>query len=141
MAYAEMVTAIQNDWESSIGASYPTMYQNEDEQDFSKPNDGVWIRLTIKPANSQTIAVGSEVEYRMPVVVLAQVFAPIGSKIADTNAVVELVHDQYAYEDLNVGDTEGTVVQFAEPSVADVGRERGVYQTNISIRAEVDYFK
>lgn len=141
MAYADMIKAIQDDWEASIGVVYPTQYANEDEQDWTKPNDGVWIRLTIKPANSQTIAVGNKVEYRMPIVMIAQVFAPIGSKDADTNAVVKEVHDQYAYEDLIVGDAEGTVVQFAEPSVADVGRDRGQYQTNISCRGEVDFFK
>lgn len=141
MAYAEMVTKIQTDWETAIGSTYPTMYQNEDEQDFSKPNNGIWIRLTVKPADSFTVAVGSEVEYRMPIVILAQVFAPIGSKIVNSNAVVKLIHDQYAYRDLNIGDTEGTVVKFAEPSVQDIGRDRGIYQTNISVRGEVDYFK
>lgn len=143
MAYAEMIAKIQSDWESSIGATYPTMYQNEDEQDFVKPNNGVWIRLTIKPANSLTTAVGNKVEYDMPIVVIAQVFSPRFSKIANANAVVKLVHDRYAYEDLVVGDAEGTVVKFKGVSVADVGTgtSRGIYQININTSAEVSFFK
>ena len=140
MAYADMITKIQTDFEASIGATYPTLYQNEDEQDFAKPNGGVWIRLTIKPADSQTIAVGNEVEFRMPLVMIAQVFAPAFSKLATMNAVVKLIQDQFAYKDLSVGDTEGTVVSFQEPTVVDVGRDRGQYQINVSVRAETDFF-
>lgn len=108
---------------------------------FEKPNDDLWYRLSIKPAASETVAISTKNEYRISGLLIVQIFVPVGSDEAASDAVAALLLTSFDYITIDVGDSEGSKVVFdsAPGPPIDIGRVGGQYQTNVNLDWQVDF--
>ena len=136
MAYSDIDAFIDAKTASLLGGSYSIQYDNE--EGFDKPNDAVYLRSFIRQAPSTPIAFGNGVRYRLNGTLEFQVLGPIGTDKIEVNAAVDAIIAAYEYKKYAVGDTEGSVIRFQNPSPVPVGRNNGIYQVNVAIRFWVD---
>jgi hypothetical protein len=138
MAYFEIINKIQ-DKVDTVMSGYTIQHMNQGQGNFTKPQNSKWIRCTIKPGGSATVCIGSQKRYRMPGVVILQIFVPIGTDDTVLNTAVGIAMLGFAYIDLAVGDSEGHIVKFVAPYPTDIGRVGGEYQINVTLPFQVDF--
>jgi hypothetical protein len=141
MAYSDAIEKIETEFDSRITSISDVLYQNEGNDTFTKPTDDIWARLTVECGEAVTRAVSNKTEYRFPVVMTIQIFVPIGTETSDADSAINEIIEDFCYEDISVGDAEGTVVVFDRPQIVTVGWREGVYQKNLVIYGRISFFK
>jgi len=131
MAYSDIDAAIDAKTVTLLGGSYSIQYDNEEA--FAKPDDAVYLRSFIRQQQSTPVAFGDGVRYRLNGTLEFQVIGILGEDKIEVNAAVDDIIAAYQYLKFNVGDPEGSVIRFQNPSPIPVGRVGGTYQVNVAI--------
>jgi len=141
MGYKAAVEAIKAEVDSTLGAGgagYAVQHANA--PGFTKPDNAVWINAWVRPAAGNTVCISAKNTYRISGILDLQVFGPIGTSEADVNDAVELAMKSFDYININVGDAEGTVVQFnLAPFPNVIGLVGGQYQVNVTAPWDADF--
>jgi len=95
-----------------------------DNQEFVKPQDQIWVRVTILNGHSAAKAIGSQ-RFRNPGVMIAQIFGPIGDGDRDQTRVADTIRREFRAV------TDGDV-SWHTPSQDRVGRDDNWYQINVN---------
>jgi len=106
----------------------PTQYDN---QDLANPDNATWCRLTIKTAASRQVSIGnpSAQRYRTHGVMIAQLFAPLGSGVGELRGIADKVVLAFR------GKTDGGVTYASQdkdcPSVEGGWQREDSWQINV----------
>lgn len=129
MAFQATMKKIRDDIDVKLSAY---TIEHENQQNFTKPDNGLWIRATVKTAGSVTVCIAGKNTFRTPGFIDFQVFVPVGTDTETMDGAVEDIIQAYDYVDVIVGDAEGTVVKFDRaPDPTTLGRVGGQYQKNV----------
>lgn len=132
MNYQTLGNTIRSRFKTQIAdaRSLSTQYDN---QDYTKPNNAMWCRLSILTGDSFQASFGGAggKRFRTPGTMIAQIFCPIG--LGDKAALQMADYIVTAFR--AVTDTN---VVFKTPSVQRIGRTESEWQINVSCPFYVD---
>ena len=138
MGYSAMIEAIKTDVDTKLGGTYSIQHDNQ--RAFQKPDNGVWIRASVRPAGANTVCISKKNTYRQDGFLDLQVNGAFGSNEQTVNDAVEACIKTYDYVNINVGDAEGTIVKFdMAPYPTVIGRAAGEYQVNVTCPYRADF--
>jgi len=128
MTSEAVANAIRSAFKAGIADanSLPTLYDNQNEDTFDKPDNAMWCRLSIKDGEARQIAAGGSGgnTYRRPGVMIAQLFSPVGVGDKAQRAMVEKI--EAVFRCVTV-----TGVRFSTPTPRIVGRIGDEWQVNV----------
>ena len=96
-----------------------------DNAEFTKPDEALWVRFTIKHGESVQLSFGSTKRFRFPGVAIAQVFMP--QQKGDAEAVIMADKIATAFRSVTAAG-----VTYRTPSVMNIGRVANEYQVNVT---------
>ena len=131
MAYSDIDAWIDAKVDILLGGSYSIQYDNEEK--FAKPDGEIYLRSFIRYTPSTPRSFGDGVTYTLNGTLEFQVIGILGEDKSAVNAAVDDIIAAFEYLRDNVGDPEGSVVRFQNPSSIPVGRVNGRYQVNVTI--------
>lgn len=110
-------------------------YDNKDDKD--QPEDGIWCRFTILPADTSQASIGGSATggqmFRTPGICIASLFAPYGSGDDALFALADLIAQKFRT-------TTYSGVVFRTPGIARVGRAGKWWQVNVTAPWYSDVF-
>ena len=124
------------------GSTTPISYQN---RDFSPPEGSEWVRLTINPADSFRIELGTGLKHERTVgIVQVQVFVPANTGDGRSTELGDMVADIFRDQQVDLLDpSDGVTVMgriiFRTPTLRPIGVDtrlemKGLfYQMNVSV--------
>jgi len=139
MGLSAMIDAI-NTKADTVMTAYSIEHENE--LGFTKPDNAVWVRTSIRPAPAVTVCISAKNTFRQPGFLDIQIFGPIGTDLSAINDAAEIAVNGFAYTNINVGDSEGTIVKFdMAPYPTIIGRDGGEYQVNVTCPFRADFIE
>lgn len=108
----------------TIKTALAVQYDNDDS--FSKPNDKIWVRFTIRPGQDFQVTLGATKRFRSPGVAIAQIFQSAGVGDEDTTVLADIIRLVFL-------STKADGVTYRTPYEGEPRRDERDWQTNVYI--------
>lgn len=103
--------------------NYDTQYDNQ--ADFTPPRDKLWIRWTVRIADSRQIDICSNPRTRTTGIAIAQIFGLLSKGDKDVLIAADFVKSKFRLSTI-----DGVV--YEEPTITTVGVREGRWQVNVT---------
>jgi len=126
-----IANAIRSAFKTNIADanSLLTLYDNQDEGTFDKPDNAMWCRLSIRDGDNNQVATGGSGgnTFRRSGVMIAQLFSPLGLGDKDQREMAGKIEAVFRC-------TTISSVKFRTPDMNTVGRTQGgdEWQVNVT---------
>lgn len=122
MTYEALENVIRKRFNDNMMGSLAIVFDNQDVD--SKQQD-IWCRVNIRPGESIQADLGANKRFRVPGIMIVQIFNRTGLGTRAINVIVDRING--FFRAITVGG-----VTYQTPSVTHLGANKGWYQVNIA---------